>query len=84
MQSWTWPTNQWPLLARLLPKEHEKLASSVYFDRKIGVVTIPNYDRQALVEDNNLLKISQVEHSPKLRFPNLVKAAEPRRTGIQL
>ena len=54
------------------------------YRQKIGVVTIPNYGRQAVVEDYTLLKICQVEHSPKLRFPNLVKAAEPRRTGIQL
>ena len=60
------------------------LRDSVYILTEIGVVTIPNYDRQAVVEDNNLLKISQVEHSPKLRFPNLLKEAEPRRTGIQL
>ena len=37
---------------------------------------IPNYGRQAVVEDNILLKILIGRTSPKLRFPNLVKAAD--------
>ena len=56
----------------------------IMYTQKIGVVTIPNYGRQAVVEDNNLLKILLGKKISRITISKPVKAAEPHGTDIQL
>ena len=56
----------------------------MYIWQKIGVVTIPNYGWQAVVEDNNLLKILLGRTLSRITISKPSQGSWARGTDMQL